>query len=184
MVANFLGYTEKGPLKNNLSYDNVSGQGSICRQWDFLHESCYPPQVWVEGIIFSQKEKNAAEVMIFPLPQNFFLAIKWPWLVKLLADNMLNIVIKRKREFVNFYDFFQWIPIFEKFLNMLYGVSYIPEKLIPWLSKGWDKNRSRFFFRPISDVNISETVYLIYLKINVWRVAGWDKPFSRYRRRK
>ena len=77
-------------------YDKVSDQGSIWRQWDFLHESCYPQQVWVEGIIFSQKEKNAAEVMIFPLPQ-FFLAIKWPWLLKLLADNMLNIVIKRKR---------------------------------------------------------------------------------------
>ena len=43
--------------------------------------------------------------MMFPLQQIFFLAIKWPWLVKLFADNMLNIVIKRKREFVNFYDF-------------------------------------------------------------------------------
>ena len=36
----------------------VSDQGSIWRQWDFLHESCYPQQVWVEGIIFSQKEKK------------------------------------------------------------------------------------------------------------------------------
>ena len=118
-----------------MTYDNVSGQGSICRQWDFLHESCYPPQVWVEGIIFSQKEKNAAEVMIFPLPQIFFLAIKWPWLVKLLADNMLNIVIKRKREFVNFLWFFSKNSNFWKNLNTLYGVSYIPEKLIPWQSK-------------------------------------------------
>ena len=66
---------------------------------------------------------------------NFFLAIKWPWLVKLFADNMLNIVIKRKREFVNFLRFFSMNSNFWKFLNMLYGVSYIPEKLIPWLSK-------------------------------------------------
>ena len=91
-----------------LIYDKVSDQGSIWRQWDFLHESCYPQQVWVEGIIFSQKEKNAAEVMIFPLPQIFFWAIKWPWLSKLFANNMLNIVIKRKREFVDFSDF--WLP--------------------------------------------------------------------------
>ena len=30
------------------------------------------------------------------------------------------------------------------------------------------------FFRPTSDVNISETVYPIYLKINVRRVASGD----------
>ena len=34
------------------------------------------------------------------------------------------------------------------------------------------------FFRPTSDVNISETVYPIYLKINVRRVASGDSlPF-------
>ena len=117
------------------SYDNVSDQGSICRQWDFLHESCYSQQVWVERIIFSQKEKNAAQVMIYPLPQIFFLAIKWPWLLKLFANNMLNIVIKRKREFVNFLRFFSKNSNFWKNLNMLYGLLYIPEKLIPWQSK-------------------------------------------------
>ena len=108
-------------------YDKVSDQGSIWRQWDFLHESCYPQQVWVEGIIFSQKEKNAAEVMIFPLPQIFFLAIKWPWLVKLLADNMLNIVITRKREFVNFLRFFSMNSNFWKiFKYVIWSIIY------PW----------------------------------------------------
>ena len=108
-------------------YDNVSGQGSICRQWDFLHESCYPQQVWVEGIIFSKKEKNAAEVMIFPLPQIFFLAIKWPWLVKLLADNMLNIVLKRKREFLDFFRFFSKNSNFwKKFKYVIWSIVY------PW----------------------------------------------------
>ena len=119
-----------------MPYDNVSGQGSICRQWDFHHESCYPQQVWVEGIIFSQKEKNAAEVMIFPLPQIFFLAIKWPWLVKLLADNMLNIVLKRKREFLDFFRFFSKNSNFwKKFKYVIWSIVYIPVKLIPLQSK-------------------------------------------------
>ena len=109
----------------------MSDQGSIWRQWDFLHESCYPQQVWVEGIIFSQKEKNAAEVMIFPLPQIFFLAIKWPWLVKLLADNMLNIVIKRKREFLDFFRFFSKNSNFwRKFKYVIWSIVY------PWKANG------------------------------------------------
>ena len=109
----------------------MSGQGSICRQWDFLHESCYSQQVWVERIIFSQKEKNAAQVMIYPLPQIFFLAIKWPWLLKLFANNMLNIVIKRKREFLDFFRFFSKNSNFwRKFKYVIWSIVY------PWKANG------------------------------------------------
>ena len=120
----------KDPARN-CAYDNVSGQGSICRQWDFLHESCYSQQVWVERIIFSQKEKNAAQVMIYPLPQIFFLAIKWPWLLKLFANNMLNIVIKRKREFLDFFRFFSKNSNFwRKFKYVIWSIVY------PWKANG------------------------------------------------
>ena len=113
------------------TYDKVSDQGSICRQWDFLHESCYSQQVWVERIIFSQKEKNAAQVMIYPLPQIFFLAIKWPWLLKLFANNMLNIVIKRKREFLDFFRFFSKNSNFwRKFKYVIWSIVY------PWKANG------------------------------------------------
>ena len=50
-------------------------------------------------------------------------------------DYLVSFVIKRKWEFVNFYDFLSKTSNFWKNLNMLYGVSYIPEKLIPWQSK-------------------------------------------------
>ena len=44
------------------------------------------------------------------------------------------------------------------------------------INKGWSKKFSFFsrFFRPTSDVNISETGYPIYSKINVPRVASGD----------
>ena len=44
------------------------------------------------------------------------------------------------------------------------------------INKGWSKFFSFFsrFFRPTSDVNISETGYPIYSKINVQRVASGD----------
>ena len=44
------------------------------------------------------------------------------------------------------------------------------------LNKGWSNFFSFLvvFFRPTSDVNISETGYPIYLKINVRRVASGD----------
>ena len=44
------------------------------------------------------------------------------------------------------------------------------------INKGWSKKLFFWvdFFWPTSDINILETVYLIYLKINLWRVASGD----------
>ena len=68
---------------------------------------------------------------------NFFLAIKWPWLVKLFADNMLNIVIKRKREFVNFYDFLSKNSNFwKKFKYVIWSIVY------PWKANKLTVKRS------------------------------------------
>ena len=62
---------------------------------------------------------------------NFFLAIKWPWLLKLFANNMLNIVIKRKREFLDFFRFFSKNSNFwRKFKYVIWSIVY------PWKANG------------------------------------------------
>ena len=62
---------------------------------------------------------------------NFFLAIKWPWLLKLFANNMLNIVIKRKREFLDFFRFFSKNSNFwKKFKYVIWSIVY------PWKANG------------------------------------------------
>ena len=61
----------------------------------------------------------------------FFLAIKWPWLLKLFANNMLNIVIKRKREFLDFFRFFSKNSNFwRKFKYVIWSIVY------PWKANG------------------------------------------------
>ena len=55
--------------------------------------ACYPRKVWVQRTVFSQKEKNAAMIMIWAMPQIFLGAIRPLWLVKLFADNIPNIVL-------------------------------------------------------------------------------------------
>ena len=63
--------------------------------------------------------------------KNFFLAIKWPWLLKLFANNMLNIVIKRKREFLDFFRFFSKNSNFwRKFKYVIWSIVY------PWKANG------------------------------------------------
>ena len=74
-----------------------------------------------------QKRKKRGRGYDISSAANFFLAIKWPWLVKLLADNMLNIVIKRKREFVNFLRFFSKNSNFWNFFKyVIWSIVY------PW----------------------------------------------------
>ena len=78
-----------------------------------------------------QKRKKRGRGYDISSAANFFFAIKWPWLVKLLADNMLNIVLKRKREFLDFFRFFSKNSNFWKnFKYVIWSIVY------PWKANG------------------------------------------------